>query len=147
MFKNPSLITRIAIGKVLGLIFGLLGFAMINSAMPEATPMLSWGILLWYITFGALIGIFGVFTYHPVLKIPMPWWFRDPFMGAWMNFLLALLAYNELKAIMIATLGADSFFASPFWFVLEGAIVGLFIGYVAKRYGGEGKATVDEMVE
>jgi hypothetical protein len=31
---------------------------------------------------------------------------------------------------------------SPFWFVLEGAIVGLIMGYFATRFGGEGEETV-----
>ena len=30
------------------------------------------------------------------------------------------------------------------WFVLEGAIVGIIIGYFATRFGGEGKETVEE---
>jgi uncharacterized membrane-anchored protein YhcB (DUF1043 family) len=32
---------------------------------------------------------------------------------------------------------------SPFWFVAEGAVIGLVIGYVATRFGGEGKEIVD----
>jgi len=31
---------------------------------------------------------------------------------------------------------------SPFWFTLEGALVGLIIGFFATRFGGEGKETV-----
>ena len=31
---------------------------------------------------------------------------------------------------------------SPFWFALEGALIGLLIGYLATRYGGEGPETV-----
>jgi hypothetical protein len=36
MFGNPSLITRIAIGKGIGLVFGLLGFVLLPVFVPEA---------------------------------------------------------------------------------------------------------------
>ena len=38
--------------------------------------------------------------------------------------------------------GAAGVLISPFWFTLEGALVGLLIGYAATRFGGEGKETV-----
>ena len=100
--------------------------------------LVRWGILLWYVTLGAIIGAFGFYTQHPVLKFPMPWWLRDPLMGAWMNFVLVLFAYDAFAAILKTIFGSQSIMTSPFWFVLEGAIVGFVIGYFAKRFGGEG---------
>ena len=142
MFNSPSLTTRIAIGKLTGLVFGLAGFLTLPLFAPEATWLLRWGVLLWYTTLGAIIGVFGVYTYHPVLKLPMPWWFRAPLIGAWMNFVLTLLAYDTLQSVMHAFMGADGLMKSPFWFTLEGAVVGLVIGYLATRFGGEGAVTV-----
>jgi hypothetical protein len=101
--------------------------------------MLRFAVLFWYTTLGAIIGIFGVFTYHPVLKVSMPCWFRDPFLGAWMNFVLTLFAYEPMKVILANMTIMQGVFVSPFWFVLEGAIIGWIIGYFAKRFGGEGK--------
>ncbi len=142
MFGNPSLVTRIAIGKGVGFAVGLAGFLMLPLFVPEAGWLIRWGILLWYTTLGAIIGMFGVFDYHPILKLPLPWWVRAPFIGAWMNFVLTFFAYDTMKQIMIATFGVEGTLASPFWFTLEGAIVGLLIGYLATRFGGEGKETV-----
>ena len=105
--------------------------------------MTRWGILLWYITLGAIVGVMGVFTWHPVLKMPLPWWFRAPLIGGWMNFVLTFFAYDTMKAVMISTFGPDGILTSPFWFVAEGAIIGLIIGYFATRFGGEGKETVE----
>ena len=144
MFKNPSLITRVAIGKLIGFIIGLIGFVSLPWFWPDATWMLRWGILLWYTTLGAIIGVYGVFTWHPILKLPMPWWFRAPLIGGWMNFVLTFFAWNEMSTMLSATFGADGLLSSPFWFVLEGALVGLLIGYLATRFGGEGKETVDQ---
>lgn len=79
MFGNSSLVTRIAIGKGVGLAFGLLGFLLFPIFVPEVGWLPRIGILLWYTTLGAIIGAFGVFTFHPVLKFPLPWWFRAPY--------------------------------------------------------------------
>jgi len=142
MFEKPSLVTRIAIGKGVGLVVGLVGFLSLPYFAPEAGWLIRWGVLLWCATLGALIGVFCVFTYHPVLKLPMPWWVRAPFLGAWMNFVLTFFAYDAFESMLVEMFGADSALTSPFWFTLEGAIVGLLIGYLATRFGGEGKETV-----
>lgn len=142
MFDNPSLMTRIAIGKGIGFIVGLAGLIFLPSFMPEASWMLRFGILFWYITVGAFIGVFGVMTYHPVLRLPMPWWFRSTLIGAWMNFVLTLFVYDNFKLIMEQTFGPDGAISSPFWFVLEGAIIGMIMGFFATRFGGEGKDTL-----
>ena len=142
MFEKPSLMLRVAVGKVIGLAFGLAGFVVLLVLYPETGWRTAWGILLWYTTVGAIIGVFGVFTYHPVLRMPMPWWFRAPLLGAWMNFVLTFFAYDVMEELMIAFFDAHGTLASPFWFTLEGAIVGLVIGYFATRIGGEGKEAV-----
>ena len=141
MFGNPSLVTRIAIGKGIGLLVGILGFVFLPTFLPEADPMLRWGILLWYATFGAIIGVFGVFDFHPILKLPLPWWFRSPFIGGWLNFVLVFFAHDDMHAMMISMFGEGGMLQSPFWFVAEGAIIGFVIGYFATRYGGEGAET------
>lgn len=141
--NKPSLTLRIGIGKMVGLVIGLAGLVALPLFAPEASWMLRWGIVFWYTTLGAIIGVFGVFTEHPVLHIPFPWWVRAPFLGAWMNFVLTLFAYDQLQSIMISMFGTtDGVITSPFWFVLEGAIVGLIIGFAATRLGGEGSQTV-----
>jgi len=142
MFENPSLTTRIAIGKGVGFLFGLAGFLLLPLLFPEGGWLLRWGILLWYATLGAIIGVFGVYTYHPVLKLPLPWWFRAPLIGAWMNFVLTFFAYDTLEAVMLAVFGAQGIMRSPFWFTAEGALVGFLIGYLSTRFGGEGSETV-----
>lgn len=142
MFGKPSLFTRIAIGKGLGFVIGLCGFVALPYFLPEADLLIRWGVLLWYATVGAIIGVFGVFTWHPVLKYRIPWWFRAPLVGAWMNFVLTFFAYDLMQEMMISLYGVDGILSSPFWFTAEGAVVGLIIGCVATRFGGEGEETV-----
>ena len=142
MLEKPSLMLRIAIGKAVGMVFGLAGFLLLPYVLPDAGWMLRWGLLFWYITVGAFIGVFGVVTYHPVLRLPMPWWFRSALVGAWMNFVLVFFAHEVMADMMVALFGEGGLLSSPFWFTLEGAIIGLVIGYFATRFGGEGIETV-----
>jgi len=146
VLKNPSLMTRIVIGKGIGFIIGLAAFMSLPFFLPDASWLLRWGFLFWYTTVGAVIGVFGVFTWHPILKLPMPWWFRSTLIGAWLNFVLTFFAYSDMQNIMGHSFGPDGVLSSPFWFVLEGGIVGIIIGYCATRFGGEGKAAVEEQV-
>lgn len=143
MATNASLVTRIAVGKTVGLVVGLIGFFTLPALYPETTWQLRWGILLWYVTMGAFVGMAGVFTRHPVLMLPMPWWVRATWIGAWMNFVLTFFAYREMVEVMIAVFGRDGTLSSPYWFVAEGAIIGAIMGYCATRFGGEGPKTVD----
>ena len=144
MFSKPSLVARIAIGKLVGLVFGLIGFFMLPVLWPQATDMLRWGILLWYTTVGAFIGMFGVMDQHPMFGIRLHWWFRGPWIGAWMNFVLTLFAYDTMKSVLMAVFGEAGALTSPFWFVAEGALIGLIIAYFATRFGGEGPLTAVE---
>jgi len=48
-------------------------------------------------------------------------------------------AYDVMAEMTVAMMGEPY---SPFWFTLEGAIIGLLIGYIATKAGGEGKETV-----
>jgi len=144
MFKKPSLITRIVIGKTLGLVFGIIGFFSLPYFYPDLSLMFQWAILLWYVTLGALVGVFGVLNYHPILKLPLPWWFRSAFLGGWMNFILVLFTYDEFKEMMLYTFGENGLFTSPFWIIGDGIIAALIIGYFATKIGGEGRSTIEE---
>ena len=144
LYDKPSILTRIAVGKAVGLVIGLAGFLVLPMFWPEVDPLLRWGILLWYTTVGAVIGVYGVLNYHPALMLPLPWWTRAPLIGAWFNFVLAFLAYDNLQAATTAIMGTP---LSPFWFTLEGAIVGLIIGGFATWLGGEGRHTTDVIID
>lgn len=146
MGDHPSIIMRIAIGKAIGFVVGLAGFILLPFVVPDVSWQLRWGILLWYTTVGAIIGVFGIFSRHPVLMFPMPWWVRAPLLGGWMNFVLMFFAYAQMEAVLVAMFGAGSPLNSPLWFVVEGAVVGALIGWCATRIGGEGPETVSSDV-
>ena len=142
MVDKTLVMTRIVIGKGIGFVVGLIGLICLPYFLADVGWLLRWGILFWYITVGAVIGVFGVVTWHPILKLPMPWWARSTLVGAWMNFVLTFFAYDELQIVLVQTFGAESVFSSPFWFAFEGAIVGYVMGFFANRFGGEGPVIV-----
>ena len=83
---------------------------------------------------GGLIGLMGIMTWHPLLNIQLHWWFRGPFLGGWLNFVLVFFALDQLRVVLAAIFGANGAMSSPFWFVVEGALVGLVIAYLATRF-------------
>ena len=139
MLEKPSLMTRIIVAKSAGFVFGLIGMLALPALVPDAPWTLRIAAVLWYTTLGAIIGMFGVFTWHPILKMPFPWWFAAPCIGAWMNLLVALFAYDTLGPMTEAVTGGV--LSSPYWFALEGAVLGYIIGFLATKFGGEGPET------
>ena len=108
------------------------------SLWPEAPPLLRWGVLFWYASIGAFIGLAGVFDHHPIFGFRITWWIRGPLVGAWMNFVLVFFSYDLMAEALLAIFGSPW---SPFWFVAEGALVGALIGGLATLWGGEGAKT------
>ena len=142
MFGKPSLMTRIVVAKSVGFVIGLVGFVLLSMLVPEVGILPQWGVLFWYTSIGAFIGIAGVLDRHPVLNLPLPWMVRGPVIGAWMNLVVVLMAYDMLHTVLVSIFGAGGAMSSPFWFVLEGALAGLLIDAAATRFGGEGRETL-----
>ena len=142
MFSKPSLLTRIAVGKLVGLLIGAAGFFALP-AFGMDDMKLRIGILFWYTAVGAFIGLAGVMTWHSILKMKLPWWFMGIMIGAWMNFLLILFTFEVFEPMLAANpvMGVTS----PWWGVLEGALVGLVLSGLATLFGGEGPETVRVM--
>lgn len=138
MSDEQMLIYRIGVGKALGLIVGLIGFFVLPLMVEQVATSFRVGVLFWYITLGALIGMFGVFAYHPILKMKMPWWLRGAVLGGWMNFVLVLVAYPVFVKIGLDMFGAASVWSSPWWMVLEGCVLGLLMDLLLTTWFGEG---------
>jgi hypothetical protein len=143
MDMNSYIIKRVGIAKALGLVVGLAGFLMIPSIWPSESMWLRVGLLMWYTTFGVVIGVFGLFDQHPWLKFRMPFWFRGLVFGAWLNLVLAFLMHDKLTVLMPQLEGVLGGFQSPFWIVPEGALLGLLIDGIATKFAGEGLPTGD----
>ena len=145
MTTQKLLVYRVGLGKIIGLSFGLIGYFTLPLLVAEPSMLFQVGIVLWYTTLGAIVGLVGIFAHHPILKISFPWWVRGFLVGAWMNLVLTFLAYSEISDITIATTSQFSFYVSPFWMVLEGGLIGLLIDYITTRCFGDGWADTMEL--
>jgi len=129
---------RIALAKAVGFIIGLVGFFLLPVLVPGEGLWLRFGVLLWYTTVGAMIGVLGLFDHHPFFGFPMPFWFRGILFGAWANLLLVFLMHDELSALMQRMAGIPAGFKDPLWIVVEGAVVGLVVDAAATAATGDG---------
>ncbi len=140
MFEKPSLMLRIAVGKSVGFVFGLIAFFALPM-MGEPDLMFRLGIALWLIITGAMIGLMGVVTYHPLLRIPLPWWVRGPLIGMSTMLTLWLVAHERIDAIVINMFGPDTILSSGAWIIADGLVIGLVMAWLATLLAGEGRET------
>ncbi len=140
---KPSLTLRIVWGKIIGLMMGGIGFTTIPYFLPDADILLRLGVLFWYSTLGAVIGIAGVYTWHPILKFKIGWWWRGMLFGSWFNFVLMLFIYDKIEKMLDVIISTDSALHSPWLIVVEGALFGLIIDWLLTKIAGEGRATVE----
>ena len=138
IFKS-KLLNRIAIWKSIGLVFWLSAFFIMPMFFTNADIFLRFALLFWYTTLWAIIWVFGVWVKYPGLGIWIRYWIRWAFIGAWMNFVLALFMYNELTLLMQGTFME---WCSPFLIILEWAIFWFIIDAVATKYMWDGKKLV-----
>lgn len=132
---KKSITNRVIIGKTIGFLIGALVLSLsLYLGYTENIQFLV-GLWLFYILMGAFTGLFGIYTEHPVLKFKLPFYIRGPLIGIIMHLMLVLLAYEELS-LMIANMNCN---ISPFWALIDGAILGLIMGYIETKYAGEGK--------
>ena len=129
----------IALGKLTGFAVGLAVFFALPAVIPDIDQNVRWGFLFWYLTLGAVIGSWGVSPQPEFIPVRVPWWLRAPLIGAWMNFVLALFAYDVSfftgSGLFVSPAGL---FTSPAGFVFSGAIIGLLIGFVGTKWGRTG---------
>ena len=139
---KPSITLRVGYGKFFGLVVGVIAYFALTQMAPETDFTFRFGFLVWYLTFGAVIGLMGIFTHSPLVNLKIPWWMRGLFAGAWLNFVLLMFIYDEISVILLDIFGAQSLFSAPWWFVAEGAFVGWIMDYLLTRFAGEGSHTV-----
>ena len=129
---DSSAATRLALGTAFGALIGLGAFVLVPVLAEEADPWLRWGLLLWHPTLGAVAA--GLADHGPAR---LPRWAAGALVGGWMTAVLTFFAHGQIRLVLQAVLGGDAAFTSPFWFVLEGALVGALVGLAIDRFGAE----------
>ena len=130
---------RIALSKIFGLIIGTIGYVALAQIAPTLPSLTHWGVLLWYLTFGTLIGCFGsmkTFQYTKNFSITLPTWIRGGLMGGWLNFVVSFFAYESMQHVL-NNLGIT--YSPMLLFTLEGIVLGILLDLFLTKLTGEGK--------
>ena len=131
-FEHTPLIAGAAAAKIIGLCIGVALFFTLPQLAPELENSMLWGLLLWYPTLGGIVGISNLIKRYPWLDLPLPWWIRAPWLGAWMNFVVVLIAGDAMLGTSITVHLFDSL-SSSFWFVLDGFVAAAISGLVGAQ--------------
>jgi hypothetical protein len=133
---KDSITNRIIIGKSIGLVSGIAVFLMLRLMGATIDLKLGIGLMFFYIFLGALIALIGMFDRHPIFKFKMHWWLTGIAIGLVFHLMLILISYDQL-AIMLQQM--DIFgMISPWWSLIDGAIIGLIMAFVETKFAGEG---------
>jgi|GEM_PF-196932 len=146
--KTKTIGRRMFVAKVCGLLIGIVGYLFAPAFLGVyISPYLQWGILLWGLTFGTIIGLMGVFTECPFWKhCPIYRWnalrpiLRGGFVGAWLEFMLAILLYDSITELALY-LNWGTFFEANILVLaaVEGFLIGAIIDSLSTKIGGDGK--------
>ncbi|WP_341212732.1 hypothetical protein [uncultured Limimaricola sp.] len=120
------LMQRVALAKSLGLLFGLLAPALLTTTSPSET-MLVWGVVLWAVMLGALVGLIGVFDRVPLFDIRLPLGIRGGWVGLWMGVMLLLVAQDGLEVLWARSDWLPQPGPGVWWIVIEATLIGALI--------------------
>jgi len=143
MFKLHSISGRIFVGKMIGLIAGAATLLLLPLISIETSLEFQIGFVLLMVVMGAMIGFIGIFKEHPLFPgIKMPWWLRGPSIGILFFLILVLLAKDDLEPFMSLDIITWTGLTSPYWAMLDGAILGGLMGYLITKICGEGNLPI-----
>ena len=126
------MVAATAAAKLVALLIGLAAYLILRSADIEHGDSGLWVIMLWYLTHGGIIGVMNIYETEKMLPVRLPWWIRAPFVSAWMNLVVALLAADSINRFIVT---AKFLYVSysHLWFVADGFVVGIVTGYISYR--------------
>lgn len=139
MVNRQSVTGRIIIGKLIGLFVGIFCLAVLPTFGFPVASMFALGTVIMFTMMGVLIGFVGQYDRHPLFNFTMPWWLRGGAVGFIFMLMYVLLSYDNINVVMQSSLVSWTGLASPFWTLIDGVVIGMFMGYVETTFAGEGR--------
>lgn len=139
--KLNGLYKRAVCTKMIGFIFSLfIVLTMIYGYGYTKNVYFLWGMLFWYPTIGGIMGLMGLMDKHPLFPNFKFVYVRGILIGGFMNFMLTLIAFNQIADVARTLLGPNLSNGTVFCLaILEGAMVAGFMDWVATKKYGEGE--------
>lgn len=131
--EQSVIMRRIIIGKTLGGLIGGLGWVMLTLLDVDVTTRFKVALLLWYMLLGAVVAMQSMLSYHSILKVELPWWLGATVIGAWLNLILLLFIEPQIIDVSRSLFENVTWLHSSLWFVVEGGLIGWFIGLAVLR--------------
>ncbi|WP_090112760.1 hypothetical protein [Limimaricola pyoseonensis] len=126
---------RVAWAKGLGFGFGLFAPLLLDPAGPGQL-MLVWGIVLWSVILGALVGLAAQFDRVPLFDLRLPAGLRGAWIGFWMGLVLFLVAGQGIEALWAGSGWLPQPPPGAVWLLVEATLVGAFIDLLAGGLAG-----------
>ena len=133
MTPDTSIGIRLIIGKLLGFSIGIAAIVGLLLYDVELKKTVILGILLWHMLMGSIIGLLGVYSEHPLLRLPFSWWVRSLGIGAYFNLCVTLIFFEAIQQYFIGASVLTENAISPFSLVLVGAVSGLISGFLSTK--------------
>ena len=129
---------RVTWSKVISFVCGLLSFVLVPFVWPDVSVYMQWGMLLWMVTIGGVIGVAGLFTTaQPLCAWTIPSFFRGAMLGGVMVLMFVLVGYDAIKGLMDTTVVFQG--VSPFYIIINGVIFGALLDFFVTHNFGEGE--------
>ncbi len=108
-------------------------FFLLSVWVADISLLERWTVVFWYTTLGGVVGISNVVVREPVTNLPLPWWFRAPLISAWLCLMVVLFAGDRVQKLVCVVHVSNGVLTSPYWFVVDGIIVGIVAGVISTR--------------
>lgn len=143
MFQRHSLAGRLAMTKLIGFFVGGFLFFLLPALGATYGTMFGIGLWLMYMLMSVMIGFLGLYTHHPLLGFKMPACLRGAVIGVTYHLAIILLAYGTMQSVVTLPAFAWMGLTSPFWTLIDGAIIGMIIATLTTKYIGEGEMPLE----
>ena len=136
---STRIVRRVVLGKLLGCVLGGMAFVFLWVMDAALGGRFLAGLWVGYIFLGAMIGLAGMLTRHPLLGFRMGFAVRGGMLGLIFHLILVLVGYEVVQRFLKSSDWMVSWgFVSPWWMLVDGMLVGIFMDFVLTRLAGEG---------
>ena len=131
--QMPPIIAGITLAKAVAFLAGIIVFLLLPKFVPEIDPIARWALLFWYPTIAGIAAASNIAELIDIKFMRWQWWQRSVLIGAWLNLIVTLFASDTMQDYSMLVHLSFGMLSSQFWFVADGAIVGLIAGFASTR--------------
>ncbi len=129
----PPIIAGITLAKAVAFLAGIIVFLLLPRFVPDIDPLARWALLFWYPTIAGVAAASNVADFIDIKFMRWQWWQRSVLIGAWLNLIVTLFAFDTMQDYSMLAHLSFGLLSSQFWFVGDGAIIGLIAGFTSTR--------------